>query len=240
MNMRTGDGTITVRTADLFVVVIVLIAFGCGFAVAWGVYRLASTPPQVANPSSLQRPPLALPTPAAAELVDIDIEGRPFLGPGDAPVTFIEFVDYQCPFCGHHAREVLPQLLREYGDTLKYVTINFPISALHHNAQKSAEATECARDQGQYWEYHDILFENQDDQGLESLSRYADDLGLDTKVFTRCVESGDKTMIVFENYQAGLDYGVRATPTFFINGRTLVGAVPFNILQALINDAINE
>ena len=75
---------------------------------------------------------------------------------------------------------------------------------------------------------------------METLSEYAADLGLDTKVFTRCVESGDKTMLVFWDYQAGRDYGVRATPTFFINGRKLVGAVPFHVLQGVIDEALNE
>ena len=245
--MRTGDGTITVRTADLFVALIVLVAFGCGFAVAWGVYRLASTSPQVSSPSALQQPLAAPSQPDAAGLadielvdVDIDIKGRPFRGPQDAPVTLVEFIDFQCPFCGYHAREVMPQLLSEYENTLKYVTINFPISAMHVYAQKSAEAAECARDQGKYWEYHDLLFENQDDLGLETLSEYAGDLGLDTKVFTRCVESGDHTMTIFENHQASLDYGVNATPTFFINGRKLVGAVPFHIFQAVIDQALTE
>ncbi len=238
--MQTGNGTITIKTADLFVALIVLVAFGCGFAAAWGVYRLTSTSPQVLEPSPLQQPFVVPLEAVTGEIVTIDVAGRPFRGPPDAPVTFVEFVDYQCPFCGHHAREILPQVLSEYEGLLKYVTINFPISPLHPDAQKAAEATECARDQGKFWEYHKVLFENQEDLGLETLSEYAADLGLDTKVFTRCVESGDHTMTVFGDYQAGRDYGVRATPTFFINGRKLVGAVPFSVLQAVIDEALTQ
>ena len=237
--MPQGDGTITftLKKTDLFVVLALLVAFGCGFGVAWAVFRSDSTSPQASNPSAIQQSLAASQQPTD---VQIDLEGRPYFGPEDAPVTIVEFIDFGCPFCGRHSRETIPQLRGEYEATIKYVIFNFPISRLHPYAQQAAEAAECAYDQGKYWEYHDILFQNQAAQAEESLRMYAEDLGLDSDVFNACLDSGAKTQLVLDHVRDGQSYGVSATPTFFINGRILVGALPFSSFQTLIDEALGR
>ena len=238
MQQREGTFTLTMKRADLYLALALLVAFGSGFGVAWGLYRSETTSLQAANTSAFSQGPLA----ASQQPTDvqIDLEGRPYLGPEDAPVTIVEFIDYGCPFCGQHARETIPQLLGEYEGNIKYVIFNFPISRLHPYAQQAAEAAECVNDQGKFWEYHDILFQNQSAQGEESLRLYAEDTGLDMDVFNVCLDSGAKTQLVLDDVQDGQGYGVSATPTFFINGQILVGALPFSSFQTLIDAELNR
>ena len=117
---------------------------------------------------------------------------------------------------------------------------NFPISRIHPFAHEAGEAAECARDQGKFWEYHDLLFQNQRGLDLESLKLYADNIGLDADVFSTCLDSDAKAQLVLDDVQTGQSYGVRATPTFFINGRILVGALPFSSFQTLIDAELNR
>lgn len=205
---------------------------------AWAVFRSDSTSLLASNPGAFSQGSLTasrLPT-----NLQIDVEGRPYFGQEGARVTIVEFIDYGCPFCGGHAPETIPQLRREYEDTIRYVVFNFPISRLHPYAQQAAEAAECAYDQGKYWEYHDIFFQNQAAQGEESLKIYAVDLGLDIDVFNACLDSGAKTQVVLSDVQDGLSFGVSATPTFFVNGQIIVGALQFDGFQELIDEALGK
>ncbi len=173
---------------------------------------------------------------------DSDFAGpaRPSRGPADASVTIVEFTDYQCPFCARHYQQTYPRILREYGERIRYVVRNFPIVQNHPHAAKAAEAAECAFDQGAFWPYHDRLFENSSALDSESLKRYALDLGLDSEQFERCLDSGVKSRIVARDFQDGRRYGVRGTPTFFINSRILIGAQPFSAFQDYIERALDE
>jgi protein-disulfide isomerase len=109
---------------------------------------------------------------------------------------------------------------------------------MHPNAQKAAEATECADDQGKYWEYHDLLYVNQNALDVASLKSYAAQLGLDTATFDECLDAGEQTAEVQKDYQDGQAYGVSGTPAFFINGQLLSGAQPFAAFQQVIDAAI--
>lgn len=162
------------------------------------------------------------PTPAA--IVDVDVAGRPSLGPDDAVVTVVEFADYQCPFCSRYARETYPALMDRFGDRIRYVVRNFPLVGRHPHASKAAEAAECAADQDEFWTYRDHLFRNQASLDVESLARFAVELGLDPSAFQDCLDSGRKAEIVSRDVDDGRRYGVRGTPTFFVNGRILIGA----------------
>jgi protein-disulfide isomerase len=175
------------------------------------------------------------PTPTL-EVRDVATEGRPQLGADDAPITIVEFTDYECPFCGRYIRETYPALLAEYGDRMKYVVRNFPLSSIHPNARKAAEAAECAFDQGQFWEYHDVLFQNQEALDVPSLKTYADELGLDVESFSTCLDSGAKREVVAADHRDALAHGVNGTPTFFVNGRMLVGAQQLAAFEALFTD----
>ena len=178
---------------------------------------------------------------ATAPVVEIDTAGRPARGPANAPVTIVEFTDYECPFCGQYARQIYPTLIAEYGDRVRYVVRNLPIGSLHPNAVKAAEAAECAAVQGRFWEYHDRLFERQA-LGLdeERLKRHATEVGLDGDRFSECLDSGAMEEVVFKDLADAARHGLSGTPTFFINGRKLVGAQPFSVFQSFIEEAIQD
>ena len=138
-------------------------------------------------------------------------------GPADAPITLVEYGDYECPYCGS-ANPFLRGLRRRLGDRLRVVFRNFPHVEIHPHAQHAAEAAEAAGAQGKFWEMHDYLFEHQ--QALEDadLVRYAGELGLDVEQFARELHEHVYTERVLEDVSGGLRSGVNQTPTFFING----------------------
>ena len=169
--------------------------------------------------------------------VQISIEGRAFLGPEDAPVTIVEFTDYQCPYCGLHSRDNLSKLLELYPDQIRYAVLNFPITSIHPGADQAAQAAECAASLGEFWEYHDMLFQNQGSQDNEGLKEMARQVGLDGDSFDLCLDSGAQSQRVLQDFQEGRNYGVRATPTFFINGQMLVGYLPFTDFKSIVDQA---
>ena len=167
--------------------------------------------------------------------VKIDTKKDNVLGEDNASVTIIEFSDYECPFCGRHFGSTYGQIKSKYVDTgkVKIIFKDFPLS-FHQNAQKAAEAAECAGDQGKYYEYHDSLFNNQQALGVSSLKSYASDLGLDTDAFNSCLDSGEKYLEVQEDFKEGQKVGVRGTPANFINGILISGACPIEAFDAAI------
>ena len=159
----------------------------------------------------------------------------PYWGPVDAPVTIIEFSDYQCPYCKIFYDQTLPQIQTTYAGQVRFVYRDFPLSSIHAYAQKAAEASECADDQGRFWEYHALLWANQQALDIADLKDYAADLGLDTATFDDCLDSGKNGQEVEDDYADGVGYGVNGTPWFFINDEPLPGAQPFSAFQAIID-----
>jgi len=166
----------------------------------------------------------------------VDLEGEPFLGDADAPVTVVEYSDYQCSFCRKFWAETLPQLKEGYIATGKvtFVFKDFPLKS-HPEAQPAALAAACAQEQGKFWEYHDKLFENQAALDDASLKQYAKDLGLNTATFNSCLDSGKNAAEVQKDFADGQKYGVSGTPSFFVNGQRIVGAQPFASFKTLID-----
>jgi len=169
---------------------------------------------------------------------NVSVDDDPAQGPECAPVTIIEFSDFECSFCALYVNDTLPLILETYGDQVRYVFRDFPIASKHPHAQKAAEAAQCAFEQGKFWEYHDILFQNQDALDLPDLQRYATDLGLDESAFNLCLDSGKYAEEVQKDFDDGLDYGVTGAPTFFINGRRVAGAKPFATFQIIIEEEL--
>ena len=132
--------------------------------------------------------------------------------------------------------QTLPQIKQAYEGKIRFVFRNFPVHG--DPAVKAAEATLCANDQGKFWEYHDLLFANQSALDVASLKGYAAQLGLDTAIFDQCLDGGEKTAEVQKDAQDGASYGVKSTPTFFINGRLASGAQPFSVFQQAIDIAL--
>lgn len=166
----------------------------------------------------------------------VSLDDDPSKGSDNAPVTIIEFSDYQCPYCARFWRDTLPQIEEEYIETgkVKFVYRDFPLG-FHQYAQKAAEAAECADEQGNYWDYHDKLFENQNALDTASLKQYAKDLGLDTAKFNDCLDSGKYASEVQKDFEDGQAAGVTGTPAFFINGQSVVGAQPFSAFKQVID-----
>ncbi len=170
-----------------------------------------------------------------AKLVDDD----PVEGSADAPVTIVEFSDFQCPFCEKFYSDTLGQVRKDYIDTgkVKLVYRDFPLS-FHPEAEKAAEAAECADDQGKFWEMHDKIFENQETMGVASYKQWAPTLGLNSATFNKCLDSGEKAAEVQADFSAGQSAGVSGTPTFFINGTAVVGAQPYSVFKQAIDAAL--
>lgn len=169
----------------------------------------------------------------------INVDDDPFIGPADAPITIVEFSDYECPFCKRFRDQTLNQLLSVYEGQIRFVYRDFPLSQIHPRAQIAAEVAHCAGDQGHYWAMHDILFAEQQNwsKAADVFARfklYANELEMDVALFTDCIKSGKYTQEVKNDYQEGAAYGVTGTPAFFVNGKFIAGAVPFQMFQAII------
>ncbi len=164
--------------------------------------------------------------------VEVAAEG-PSKGPANAPVTIVEFSDYECPYCSR-AEEVVNRVMKDYDGKVRLVYRDYPLP-IHPQAQKAAEAANCAGDQGKYWEMHEKLFANQQALGVDALKGYAKDLKLDDAKFDKCLDSGEKAKGIEESKKAGEKLGVTGTPAFFINGLQLTGAQPYEEFKTLID-----
>jgi protein-disulfide isomerase len=159
-------------------------------------------------------------------------------GPAGAPVTIFEWSDYQCPFC-REAQQVMGRLQAEFPDQIKITFKDFPLRS-HPLAVPAAMAARCAGAQGRYWEYHDLLFLAQPDFSREDLVGYARRLGLDRESFAQCFDTARFQDAVLADQREGREAGVRATPTFFINGRKIEGALPIETFREAVQHALRE
>lgn len=175
--------------------------------------------------------------------VDVNTGHLPLLGNRNAKVTVIEFSDFQCPFCRKYWTETLPQIEKEYIDKglAKYAFRHFPLS-FHPQAMMAAIASECANEQGKFWEFHDKLFEEQEKQSQgtiqfskDDMKQWAQELSLNTDVFSQCLDSEKYKSLVKKDFEEGQAAGVSGTPAFFVNGKKIVGAQPFSAFKTLID-----
>ena len=184
--------------------------------------------------------------PQAPQYIDVSEDDDPVLGDPDAPITIIEFSDYQCPFCERFFQQTLPSIKSDYIDDgkAKLVYRDFPLP-FHPNADDAAVAANCAGEQGKYFEMHDKLFEAQAAwSGLQDpnaeFTGYAKGLGLDEKKFTNCLADPKVKAEIQADATDGAQAGVSGTPSFFVNGRLLVGAQPYAAFKAVIDDELSK
>lgn len=192
--------------------------------------------------------PAAAPSAAAAvqQSVQLDLSNRPFLGDKSAPVTLVEITDYQCPFCGRHARETLPQIEKEYVETgkVKYYVVDLPLEGLHRDAFKAATAVRCANEQGKFWEMHRQFFANQ--KNLSDWDANASAAGLDTAKFDACLATGKYDVDVRKDIGLTQAAGISGTPGFYFADTELGsskvktvkfvgGAQPFTAFKAQLD-----
>ncbi len=176
----------------------------------------------------------------SVKLLEVSEDDDAVLGDENAPVTIVEFSEFECPFCAKFYDGAYQQIKEKYVETgkVKIIFRDFPLS-FHANAQKAAEATECAEEQGKFWEMHDTLFENQASIAVDDLKKYAVDLGLDAEAFNACLDSGKYAEEIEKDMNDGAALGVSGTPGFFINGIKLSGAQPFENFEAIIESELN-
>ncbi|MEK6922525.1 MAG: DsbA family protein [Nanoarchaeota archaeon] len=238
-----ANGTITLKKSTmwkigtfLFAGLFVISLFTGGFGI--GSDNSGATGKVVA--------PSPTPTVAGSGSIRVTIDkDDPVLGDPDAPVTIVEFSDFQCPFCARAFNDALAEFRNS--DYFKDGQVNlvykdFPLNSIHPQAQKAAEAAQCAHDQGKFWEYHDALFQNQGALDVNSLKGYADDVGLDTGKFNECLDSGKSKKEVDNDLAAATAAGGRGTPYFVVvnnkdgKAQGVSGAVPFSNIEAAINN----
>jgi len=198
-----------------------------------------------AAPQPVQQPG----QPSAPLIIQVSLDDDPFKGNADAPVIMIEFSDFQCPFCLRFYEQTLPAIIENYVDTgkVKFVYRDLPLDSLHPNARPVHIAAECADEQGKFWDYHDMLFDNQSEWGRlpaadlqNTLTQYASDLGLESASFETCLESDAIADEVNKDTLDAARYGATGTPAFFIGNEKdgfikLSGAQPYQTFQAAID-----
>jgi len=161
----------------------------------------------------------------------------PTRGPSDAKVTIVEFSDFQCPFCSR-AHGTVEEVMRAYAGKVKLVFRQMPLTSIHPQAFKAAEAALCAHDQGKFWEYHDNLFKNQGALQVDKLKEYATQMGLDGGKFNACLDGNAKKSAVEADMKDAEGAGVQGTPAFFVNGVFLNGAVPLEQFKEIIDSEL--
>ena len=169
---------------------------------------------------------------------DVATAGYPSRGPANAPVTIVEFADFECPFCGGFY-PTLKLVEKNYADKVRLVYRQFPITTIHPNAQKAAEASLCANDQQKFWEFYDSLFSDQSHLDIASLKQRAQALGLNTATFNTCLDSGSQAATIQKDRDEAQKIGVNSTPTVFINGR-LLGGRSYAEIQEVIEDELQR
>jgi predicted DsbA family dithiol-disulfide isomerase len=168
--------------------------------------------------------------------VDVGTGDGPVRGNPDAPITIVEFSDFQCPYCVR-ARPTIARVRDTYGDQVRFAFRHYPL-AFHQQAPKAGEAVACAGDQDRFWDMHDRLWQNPGQIQPSALKGHAAALGLDLEAFGQCLDSGRYASLVKRDTEEGARLGVSATPAFFVNGRLLVGAVPFDTFVQLIDEEL--
>jgi len=177
--------------------------------------------------------------------VDVNISGAPVLGNANAPVTVVEFGDFQCPFCERYFQSNQSALVAEYVNTGKVKFVWKDYSFLGQESTWSAEAARCANDQGKFWPYHDYLYTHQGSENsgafsVANLKKFAVVVGLDTAKFNSCLDGGGYASAVTQSTQYGSTLGVTGTPATFVNGTLIVGAVPYSDIKTAIDAALQN
>ncbi|MBE3067032.1 MAG: DsbA family protein [Chloroflexi bacterium] len=203
----------------LLIPVAFILGLGSGYLL-WG----QPTPPAAAGTTEVQR-------------VNVSTDGDPSIGPEDAPVTIVEFSDYQCPYCASWYQQTFDRLIANYPGQIRFVYRDLPLP-MHPEAIPAAEAAHCAGEQDAYWKFHDALFSGQYDLGRAAYEQYAADLGLEPAAFTACLDDHRYQDEVRADAADATSLGLTGTPSFVINGRILIGALPFEDFKAIIDEEL--
>jgi protein-disulfide isomerase len=224
------EQTFTFKATHFYAVLVVL-AFAVGILIGYLIWGRTSAAAQ-----AVAGQPVAPVATSAPQYVryKVPTDGFPSIGPADAPITLVEFGDFQCPFCRQWEQQTYQPLLAAYPGKIRFVFRDFPLTSIHPNAMPAAEAAQCANEQGAFWKYHDKLF------GSENLSddvykQYAQDLNLDMTKFNDCLTKHTYSQAIQTDSDFAVNMGVNSTPTFFVNGLAIIGAQPLNAFTSVID-----
>ena len=232
------EDTVTFKRSHLYAVLTVL-AFAAGVLLGYVVWGMESTGATVLSAQSASQstgPVVEAPVTQQPQYTryDIPTENSYALGPADAPITIVEFSDYQCPFCRRWHAEVYEPLLAAYPGKIRLVYRNLPLTSIHPDALGAAEAAMCAGEQDVYWKYHDKLFSSES-LGNSVYLQYAQELGLNMPAFEACLNDHKYQKTIESDSDFAINLGIRSTPTFFINGLAVVGAQPLDVFKQVID-----
>jgi protein-disulfide isomerase len=226
--------TFTFKATDFYRVLVVLAFFG-GILIGYMVWGRTSTSQAVAAQPSGPVVEAPVDTPAAQFVrYTIPTEGFPSIGPANAPITIVEFSDFECPFCRQWQQQTYQPLLAAYPGKIRLVYRDFPLTGIHPDAFPAAEAAQCANAQNAFWPYHDKLFSSEN-LGDSVYKQYAQDLSLDLTKFNDCLTNHTFQAYVQANSDFAAKTGVNSTPTFFINGLAVIGAQPLSVFKQVID-----
>lgn len=207
-----------------------VLLFGSGLGTGWLVWGRETPTPAPAEETAGD-----MEIPEQLTRYDIPVDDDPMLGPADAPITIVEFSDYQCPFCSRWHDEVFGRMMEDYQGQIRFVYRDFPLKSIHPEAVPAAVAANCAGAQDSYWEYHSALFGGEFGLGADSYLQYANKLGLDEASFSACLQDTAQHDEVEADFQFAAELGIQSTPTFFINGIAIVGAQPYSVFKQVID-----
>jgi len=231
-----------IRANQLLYALLLVAVFLLGYLIARVQYLEKGTTASNLGTQPEQTAPVALkPEDAVRKIAEAKRDRLPVKGESGAKVTFVEFSDFECPFCSKFFTDALGKLTEEYVDTgkIKLEYRHFPLS-FHPQAKPLALVSECANDQGKFWEMHDKIFTINSEGGLagataDTYKQWAADLGLNTTEFNSCYDSGKHNELIDADSTLGSEIGVSGTPTFYINGQQMVGALPYQSFKDAID-----
>ncbi|MFZ5391392.1 MAG: DsbA family protein [Patescibacteria group bacterium] len=203
------------------------------FLVIWLVFSWLSQPqvsPDLAKSLSGDSTASNLPPLSKVKVISQD---DPSLGPVYAPVTIVEFGDFECPYC-RQSYSIIKQLLAKYPDGLRFIYRDYPVSSIHSQALPAAQAANCAKQQNKFWQYHDKLFDRQNELGDSLYLSLASELGLNISDFKSCLNDPKIVKEIEEDLSVGVDAGIQGTPAWFINNRKVEGSLPLEVWEKLI------
>jgi protein-disulfide isomerase len=190
--------------------------------------------PSVESAARLNAPPESLASAGPDAAGGVDVSNDPRLGDADAPVTIVEFSDFQCPHCADFHKNTFPALRTLYGERVRWIFVNRFFPGGHPMAERAALAAECAHRQGKFWEYAELVFRNQAELSPALLADHAAAAGLDTERFERCLQVAETASEVAADQAEGERLKVDGTPTFFVNGHEILGAQPAAVFNQVI------
>ena len=238
-DISTGD-TVTFKRSH-FYIALALVMFICGLAAGylfWGQTdddSVAQSDARVENKVEIDEAQVDV---GQIQRFDVGSIDDPCIGPEDAPITIVEFSDFQCAYCARFVDTTLVPLLETYPDEIRFCYRDFPLDNIHPEARSAAEAAQCAFEQNKFWEFHNGIFRNQTNLSDDLYMDLAGKINLDIDEFVKCFSSGRFRGRVNEDFSVARGLGVTGTPTFFVNGRPLVGAQPLEAFMAVIESEL--